>query len=82
MPISLRRRRLSPTQSVFFKVWGKGERLDPKPGRADDFEWPRPEPKPVIHVRARPAASRDAPRRPFLQRDPNLPPLPEQNPLR
>lgn len=82
--LALRRRRLSPTQSVFFKVWGKGERLDPKPGRADDFEWPRPEPKPVIHVRARPAASPDAARRrqPFPQRDPNLPPLPEQNPLR
>lgn len=80
--LALRRRRLSPTQSVFFKVWGKGERLDPKPGRADDFQWPRPEPKPVIHVRARPATGRDALRRPSLQRDPNLPPLPEQNPFR
>lgn len=34
------RRRLAPTQSPFFKVLVKGERLPPKPGRADDFRWP------------------------------------------
>lgn len=38
------RRRLAPTQSPFFKVLVKGERLPPKPGRADDFRWPPPEP--------------------------------------
>lgn len=38
------RRRLAPTQSPFFKVLVKGERIAPKPGRADDFSWPPPEP--------------------------------------
>jgi len=82
--LALRGRRLSPTQSVFFKVWGKGERLVPKPGRADDFQWPRLEPQPVVHARAKPAAI-DQPRfqpNAVRRRDPNLPPLPEQNPLR
>jgi len=37
------RRRLSPTQSPYFRVLEKGERLQPKPGRADDFTWPRPQ---------------------------------------
>lgn len=37
------RRRMSPTQSPYFRVLEKGERLPPKPGRADDFTWPRPE---------------------------------------
>lgn len=37
------RRRLAPTQSPFFKVLVKGERIAPKPGRADDFRWPPPE---------------------------------------
>ncbi len=35
------RRRLAPTQTPFFRVLVKGERLTPKPGRADDFSWPR-----------------------------------------
>ncbi len=34
-------RRRSPTQSPYFRVLEKGERLPPKPGRADDFSWPR-----------------------------------------
>ena len=81
--LALRGRRLSPTQSVFFKVWGKGERLQPKPGRADDFQWPRPEPKPVVHARAEPGTRNAAATRfPSLDRDPNLPPLPEQHPFR
>lgn len=77
--LALRTRRLSPTQSTFFKVWGKGERLPPKPGRADDFTWPRPEPEPVVHVTAKPA---DQLARQIPERDPNLPPLPLQNPFR
>ncbi len=77
--LTLRKRALSPTQSTFFKVWGKGERLQPKPGRADDFTWPRPEPKPVVHVTAKPEDSRA---RRLPPRDPNLPPLPEQSPFR
>lgn len=37
------RRRTSPTQTAYFKVLVKGERLLPKPGRTDDFTWPRPD---------------------------------------
>lgn len=36
-------RRLSPTQTPFFKVLVKGERLEARAGRADDFSWPRPQ---------------------------------------
>ena len=36
-------RGLSPTQSPYYRVLMKGERLAPKKGRADDFTWPRPE---------------------------------------
>lgn len=36
------RRKLAPTQLPFFRVLVKGERMTPKPGRADDFSWPRP----------------------------------------
>jgi uncharacterized protein len=35
--------RLSLTQSPYYKVLVKGEVLPPKPGRADDFRWPRDE---------------------------------------
>ncbi|HYD15693.1 MAG TPA: DUF459 domain-containing protein [Hyphomicrobium sp.] len=40
------RRRLSPSQSPYFRVLFKGERLPPKAGRADDSSWPRPAPPP------------------------------------
>ncbi|MFA5899625.1 MAG: GDSL-type esterase/lipase family protein [Hyphomicrobium sp.] len=36
-------RRRSPTQSPYFRVLERGERMTPKPGRADDFTWPRPQ---------------------------------------
>lgn len=65
------RRRLPPTQTPFYRVLVKGERLAPKPGRADDFSWPRPEPPPVsvfieaetqpTTVRLSPARTRRAP---------------------
>lgn len=38
------RRKLSPTQSPYFRVLVKGEKVDPRPGRADELAWPRPEP--------------------------------------
>jgi uncharacterized protein len=38
------RSRLSPAQTPYFRVLFKGERLQPKPGRADDLTWPRREP--------------------------------------
>jgi hypothetical protein len=37
------RRRLPPTQTPYYRVLVKGEQLPPRPGRADDFSWPRPE---------------------------------------
>jgi uncharacterized protein len=57
-----RRAKLAPTQTPYFKVMVKGERLPPKPGRADDFRWPRPdqapEPAPVVQpAAATPAAA-------------------------
>ncbi len=36
---------VSPTQTPYYRVLVKGERLTPRPGRADDIVWPRPEPK-------------------------------------
>jgi len=38
-------RRLAPSLSPYYQVLIKGERPTPKPGRADDFAWPRPEPE-------------------------------------
>ncbi len=34
--------KLSAAQTPYFRVLFRGERLQPKPGRADDAEWPRP----------------------------------------
>jgi hypothetical protein len=34
-------RRLPVTERLYYKVLVKGQALDPKPGRADDFRWPR-----------------------------------------
>ncbi len=35
------KRKLSPAQTPFFRVLVRGERVAPKPGRADDLSWPR-----------------------------------------
>lgn len=78
------RGRLSPSQSPFFKVWAKGERLTPRPGRADDIEWPRPEPQPVLRAKFLPSSAGGAlqaaprPRRKYTPY--GFPPLPEANP--
>jgi hypothetical protein len=37
------RRRLVPSLSPYYQVLIKGEPLPPKPGRADDFTWPKVE---------------------------------------
>ena len=50
------RRRLSPTQTPYFRVMVKGERIAPRPERSDDVAWPRPEP-PVVAEAASPAAA-------------------------
>ncbi|MDX2307131.1 MAG: DUF459 domain-containing protein [Hyphomicrobium sp.] len=36
--------RLLPSQSPYYRVLVKGERLTPRPGRADDFSWPKTAP--------------------------------------
>ena len=59
-------RRVSPGQP-YYQVWIKGERLPPRPGRADDFTWPRVDPEIVIAPNPAPprparAAPKTAPR--------------------
>ena len=44
------RRRLSPTQTPYFRVMVKGERVTPRTDRADDISWPRPEPPPIVEA--------------------------------
>lgn len=41
------RARLAPTQTPYFRVMVKGERMPVKAERSDDVAWPRPEPPPV-----------------------------------
>jgi hypothetical protein len=56
-------RRQAPSQAPYYHVLIKGERLQPKPGRADDFGWPRAEPEipePEVGRRARPSPSKPA----------------------
>ncbi len=60
------RRRLSPTQTAYFRVLVKGERLQPKPGRTDDFTWPRQD-----QVVAAPPAVDSAPAQPPLRQTPS-----------
>jgi hypothetical protein len=65
------RRRLAPTQSPFYRVLVKGERLPPKPGRADDFRWPREE---MVADPDRPAESANPPApRPVARPSPRQP---------
>lgn len=40
------RRKVAPTQTPYFRVLVKGERIAPRAGRADDAAWPRPTPAP------------------------------------
>lgn len=47
-PASGESRRLSPTQTPYFRVMVKGERMTPRADRADDISWPRSEPPPVV----------------------------------
>jgi hypothetical protein len=54
-PGTLQRRAL-PSQTPFFRVLVKGERLEPKPGRADDIAWP-PISRPAPVGPAKPASA-------------------------
>lgn len=83
------RRRQAPQQTAFQTVLLKGERLKPKPGRADDFAWPRndavvPEParpQPAAapagraNVQPGPAAPSNVPRPPSTGQPAPRPPL-------
>ena len=53
-------RRLAPSLSPYYQVLIKGERPASKPGRADDFTWPRVEPETAPE--ADPAPARRLPR--------------------
>ncbi len=53
--------RLAPTQTPYFRVMVKGEQLPAKPGRADDFRWPRPDQMPEPAASPPPAAAAAAP---------------------
>jgi len=60
-------RRQAPSQAPYYHVLIKGERLQTKPGRADDFAWPRvepdiPEPEPVRRARPNPPKPAAPPR--------------------
>jgi hypothetical protein len=60
-------RRLAPSLSAYYQVLIKGERPAPKPGRADDFSWPRVDPEialePLPARRMAPRTPRNAPPR-------------------
>ena len=55
------RRKVPPTQSAFYLVLVKGERPMSKPGRADDFTWPRTDAV-IAEPTAAPAVPAGAPR--------------------
>ena len=60
-------RRQAPSQAPYYHVLIKGERLLTKPGRADDFGWPRvdpeiPEPEPTRRARPNPPKPPATPR--------------------
>jgi len=60
-------RRQAPSQAPYYHVLIKGERLPTKPGRADDFAWPRvepeiPEPGPLRRARPNPPKPAAPPR--------------------
>lgn len=57
------RRRLAPTQTPYFRVMVKGERVASRPGRADDVSWPRSEPPPPEAPAVKPPVA-DVPAKP------------------
>jgi len=59
-------RKAAPGQP-YYQVWFKGERLAPRPGRSDDFSWPRVDPEIVVERpppgrQVRPVPPKTAPR--------------------
>jgi uncharacterized protein len=72
-------RRALPSQTPFFRVLVKGERLEPKAGRADDIVWPptAASATPVAEPTAAPAPAAAPERR---SRTSPPPPIPRPNP--
>ncbi|MEZ5842201.1 MAG: DUF459 domain-containing protein [Hyphomicrobiaceae bacterium] len=56
-------RALAPTQAPHFKLWARGERTPPRPGRVDDFAWP-----PAVAAIAHPAPPERPPQAPAKDR--------------
>ena len=67
-------RRATPTNSPYYRALVKGERIEPRSGRADDFPWPRPEalpqPKPVPAAAPASPASKGGPTPPVPAKSP------------
>jgi uncharacterized protein len=59
-------RHMAPSQTPYYHVLVKGERPMPKPGRADDFSWPRVEPE----IASEPAANAGRARAPTAKNPP------------
>ena len=77
------RRKLPPTHTPDYKVLVKGERLPPKPGRADDASWPRSEAPVALAPPAaqpQPGVTRPAPSPSAPARTAPLPSAPKQQP--
>lgn len=75
------RSKVAPTQTPFFRVLVKGERIAARPGRADDVSWPRPVPDPEP---ATPAVAPDAAGNldPTAAAPAKTPPVPRAKPKR
>ena len=48
----------SPAQEIYNTVWIRGDRLPPKPGRADDFRWPPRDEIPYVAAPSAPEGGR------------------------
>jgi hypothetical protein len=53
-------RKAAPGQP-YYQVWFKGERLPPRPGRSDDFAWPKVDPELVVEPQPAGRPARPAP---------------------
>lgn len=70
------RRSAAAAQSIAYRLLVRGERLLPKPGRVDDFTWPRPETP--LYVPPAPVAAPPPPPRPAARTEPTRSTLPRR----
>jgi hypothetical protein len=85
-----RRRGVTDQTTPQHRVLQRGESMPPKPGRADEMPWPRPEPQldpklsrplqpePTAAALAQPAAAQSAPTNGATSKDPPLPRRPSR----